>query len=95
MRSFVTRPGPLEDRDVLLHRREAHGVVPGKLGHALPAIDRPADDVAPGGVREGAEHAVEVGWGYLHSYNHTVVSLHCQAARRPGIAAVRTGGRHR
>ena len=29
--------GPLEHRDVLLHRREAHGVVPGQLGDALVA----------------------------------------------------------
>ena len=27
--------GPFQDRDVLLHRREAHRVVPGQLGDAL------------------------------------------------------------
>ena len=58
--------GPLEDRDVLLHGREAHRVVAGQLGDALLAVDRPADDVAPRGVGQGAEHAVEVGWGELH-----------------------------
>ena len=67
------QPGPLEDRDVLLHRREAHRVVAGQLCDALLAVDRAAHDVAPGVVRQGAEHAVEVGWGELHGYNHTVV----------------------
>ena len=52
--------GPLEDRDVLLHGREAHRVVAGQLGDALLAVDRPADDVAPGGVGQRAEDAVEV-----------------------------------
>jgi len=60
------QPGPLEDRDVLLHGREAHRVVPRQVRDTLVAGDRPADDVAPRGVRQGAEHVVEVGWGDLH-----------------------------
>jgi hypothetical protein len=47
--------------------------VPGELEDPLLAIDRTTDDVAPGGVGEGAEHAVEARWGDLHWYNHTVV----------------------
>ena len=58
---------------MLLHCREAHRVVAGQLGHALPAVDRASNDVAPRVIRESAEHAVEVGWGDLHEYNHTVV----------------------
>ncbi len=58
---------------MLLHGREAHRVVAGQLGDPLLAVDRAAHDVAAGVVRQGAEHAVEVGWGELHWYNHTVV----------------------
>ena len=67
------QPGPLEDRDVLLHRREAHRVVARQLGDPLLPVDRAAHDVAAGVVGQGAEHAVEVGRGELHWYNHTVV----------------------
>ena len=49
------KAGSLEHRNVLLHGREAHGVVIRKLGDPLLASDRPANDVAPGGVREGGE----------------------------------------
>jgi hypothetical protein len=37
---------------VLLHRREAHRVVAGQLGHALVRVDRAAHDVASGGVTQ-------------------------------------------
>ena len=57
--------GPLEDGDVLLHRREAHRVVAGQLGDALLAVDRPAHDVPPGGITQRAEDAVVVE-GDLH-----------------------------
>ena len=50
--------GPLEDGDVLLHRREAHRVVRGQLGDALLPVDRAAHDVTPGGVTQRAEDAV-------------------------------------
>ena len=70
---------------MLLHGREAHRVMPGQLDDALLAIDRPADDVPSSGVREGAEHPVEVGRGDLHRYNHMVVSSRCQAGRRDGL----------
>ena len=53
-------PCPLEDRDVLLHGREAHWVMLGKLGHALVAMDGAADDVSPCPIRECAEDPVEV-----------------------------------
>src|SRR5918994_2659671 len=68
---------PLEDGDVLLHRREAHRVVRGQLGYALLPVDRAAHDVAPGGVTQCAEDAVVVE-GDLQSYNHTVVCTACQ-----------------
>ena len=55
--------GPLEHGDVLLHRREAHRVVPGQLGDALAAVQRPQDDVAPGGIRQGGEDVVGVEGG--------------------------------
>ena len=71
------QPSPLEDGDVLLHRREAHGVVVGQLGDALMAGHRAAHDVAPRGISQGAEDAVVVEH-QLHSYNHTVVRQRCQ-----------------
>ena len=46
---------------MLLHRREAHRVVAGELGDALLAVDRAANDVAPRGIGQRAEDAVEVG----------------------------------
>ena len=52
--------GPLEHCDVLLDRREAHGVVPGQLGDALAAAERPQDDVAPGGIGQRGEDVVGV-----------------------------------
>ena len=78
---------PLEDRDVLLHGGEAHRVVLGKLGDALAAVDRPANDVAPGQVGEGAEEPVEVGRCNLHRYNHTVV---LRVLSSPGSTTHRT-----
>ena len=57
--------GPLEDRDLLLHRREAHRVVRGQLGHAFLSIDHAAHDVAAGGVTQCAKDAVVVE-GDLH-----------------------------
>ena len=51
---------------MLLHRREAHGVVAGQLGDAFLGVDRAAHDVPAGMVRQGTEHAVEVGGCNLH-----------------------------
>ena len=51
---------PLEDRDVLLHGREAHLVVPGQLGDALAAVECAQDDVAPGGVGQCGEDVIGV-----------------------------------
>ena len=70
---LADKAGPFEDRDVLLHSCEAHRVMACQLGDALLGVDRTADDVAAGVVRQCAEHAIEIGWGDLHSYNHTVV----------------------
>ncbi len=57
--------GPFEHGDVLLHRREAHRVVPGQLGDALAAVERAQDDVAPGGIGQGGEDVIGVERG-LH-----------------------------
>src|ERR1051326_2832424 len=53
--------GAFEDGDVLLDRREAHGIVAGELDDTLLGADRAADDVSASAICEGAEHAVEVG----------------------------------
>src|SRR3954453_21799716 len=70
--------GALEDGDVLLDRREAHGGVVGQLDDALLGADRAAGDVAPRVIGERAEHAVEVYEGGRRNdsnlYNLMVVS---------------------
>ena len=54
----VDEPGPLERRDVLLHCREADRVAPGQGGDRLLLRERPAQDVAPGAVRERMEPGI-------------------------------------
>src|SRR5256885_11307768 len=58
--------GALENRDVLLDRREAHRVMVGQLEDALFSAERAPDDVAARVIGEGGEHAVEVRRGDLH-----------------------------
>ena len=53
------QPGPLENGDVLLDRREADWVVAGELEDALLGADRAADNVAARVIRESGEEAVE------------------------------------
>jgi hypothetical protein len=86
---LVTKPGPLEDRDVLLDRREAHGVVTGQLGDPLLAVDRTAHDVAAGVVRQGAEHAIEIRRVDLHGTTIRLYSRGCQAGNGPMSSGVR------
>src|SRR5207247_11468934 len=78
----------LENRDVLLDRREAHLVMAGQLEDALLGADRPADDVAACVIPEGGEHAVEVQRRDLHAYHRTVVS----AGRQPSSPPARGNG---
>ena len=85
--------GPLEHGDVLLHRREAHRVVAGQLDDALLGIDRAADDVAPRGIGERAEQAVDVGPGDRHN---TIIRLYLrtwQGCRCTRGAVTQTGAR--
>ena len=72
-RSLVTRPGALQDGDVLLHRGEAHRVVAGEVRHRVLAPHRPPDDVAAGRVGERVEHEVGAGVVGKQIYNHLVV----------------------
>jgi len=80
MRSFVDQAGPLEHRDVLLDRREAHRVMAGQLDDALLGVDAPADDVAPCVIRQGAEHAVEVGRAIC---TDTTIRLYHRSVKSP------------
>src|SRR5688572_3344195 len=73
---------PLQDRDVLLDRCEAHGVVLGQLGHAFLPFDRAAHDVAPCRVGQRAKHAVEVGWSDLHNTTIRLYKDSCQPPAR-------------
>src|SRR5687768_5643818 len=79
---LADQTGPLEDGDVLLDRREAHRVVLRQLSHALIAVNRPAHNVAPGGVAQCTKDAVVVE-EHLHIYNHMVVLKPCQAVCPP------------
>jgi hypothetical protein len=56
----------LENRDMLLDRREAHRVMAGQLEDALLSADRAADDVAACVISEGGEDGVEVRRRDLH-----------------------------
>ena len=64
--------GPLQHRDVLLDRGEAHGVYLGQPRHCQLVFKAAAEDVAAGGVGERVEHAVGSLVGE-HIYNHLVV----------------------
>jgi hypothetical protein len=56
--------------------------VAGELDDALIGIDGAADDVAPGVVGEGAEHAVEVRRRDLHNTTIRLYLCRCQDRRR-------------
>ena len=56
---------PLEHRDVLLHGREAHGVVPGQFSDPFAAAQRAQDDVTTRAIGECGEDLVGVE-GELH-----------------------------
>ena len=67
--------GPLQHRDVLLHRGEAHRVVGGESRHRRLAPDAATEDVAARGIGQGMEQAVHVLVGQL-TYNHPVVDYY-------------------
>ena len=64
--------GPLQHRDVLLHRGEAHRVDVGESRHRRLAPDAAVQDVAARGVGQCVEQAVHLLVGQL-TYNHSVV----------------------
>jgi len=51
--------GPLQDPDVLRHRGQRHGEVPGDVGHACLALAEPVEDGAARRVGERGEGAVQ------------------------------------
>src|SRR2546423_601028 len=77
----------LENRDVLLDRREAHRVMAGQLEDALLGADRAADDVAACVIREGGEHAVEARRRDLHADTTIGLYQHRVKARASGRSA--------
>jgi hypothetical protein len=71
--------GPLEHRDVLLHRGEAHREPPGQVGHRVLVLQHQAHDVPPGRIGQRVEQQVGP-LGLTHRcidnrliYNHMVV----------------------
>ena len=62
---FTASARPFEHGDVLLHGREAHGVVAGQFSDPLRAAQRAQDDVTSGGIGESGEDLVGVE-GELH-----------------------------
>ena len=66
------KPGALEGGDVLLHGGERHRVAPGEGRDRPRALHRHLEDVAPGGVGEGVEEAIDLVVAE-RIYNHKVV----------------------
>ena len=64
--------GPLQHRDVLLHRREAHGVAGGEPRDRRVLHQAAVQDVPARRVGQRVEHAVDLLAGQL-IYNHPVV----------------------
>jgi hypothetical protein len=64
--------GPLQYRDVLLHRGEAHRVDVGETRHGRLASGAAVKDVAASGVGECVKQAVDVLLAQF-TYNHSVV----------------------
>ena len=65
--------GLREHGDVLLHRREAHGVVGGERAHRRFGDEGAAHDVATRRIGECSEDPIDVGIGELGMYNHLIV----------------------
>lgn len=74
--------GPLQYRDVLLHRGEAHRIGLGQPGHRQVVPHAAAQDVAAGQVGQGLEQAVRTRFRLFDHfiYNHLVVRY---ASRHP------------
>jgi hypothetical protein len=64
--------GPLQHRDVLLHRGEAHRVDVGESRHRRLRPDAAVHDVAARGVRERVKEVIHLLVG-PSIYNHSVV----------------------
>jgi hypothetical protein len=64
--------GPLQHRDVLLHRGEADRVDVGEPRHRRLSSYAAVDDVAAGGIRQCVKQAVHLIVGHI-TYNHSVV----------------------
>src|SRR5499426_3745143 len=62
-------PGLLQDADVLLHARERHVELPGKIGDRSICTSDVLQNAASGGVRERSERGIEAG---LRMLNHLV-----------------------
>src|SRR5262245_36425575 len=62
-------PGLLQDADVLLHAREGHAELPGKVSDRSVGTSQLFQDAASGGIRERGERGIEAGPRIL---NHTV-----------------------
>src|SRR5699024_8403300 len=90
----VTAPGeqagPLEHHDVLLHRREAHRVVPGQGRDRLLASQHPPQDVPPRAIRERMEPGVRpVVVDPLHDENLQPFGCACKGWLRTALRASR------
>src|SRR5271170_2314173 len=62
-------PGLLQDADMLLHARQGHVELPGKVGDRSVCAPELLQNAPPGGVRERGERGIEAGLGTL---NHVV-----------------------
>src|SRR6185436_3347202 len=84
-------PRLLQDADVLLHAREGHVELPGKVRDRRVGTPELLQHAASGGVRERRERGIEASPAIL---NHVVQYIpHALAARKGGRASSRARGR--
>src|SRR5262249_12008883 len=86
-------PGPLQDADVLLHAREGHVELLGKLRDRSVGTAELLQNAASGGIRKRGERVIEAGPDIL---NHVVqYIIHRSAACKPPHKALAADGRRR
>src|SRR5271163_4741790 len=81
-------PRPLQDADMLLHAREGHVELLGKVRDRSIGSAELLQNAASGGVRERGERGIEVGPGIL---NHMVQYVTCGLAACKGRPSARCG----
>src|SRR5512144_3847 len=78
-------PGLLQDADVLLHAREGHVELLGKVRDRSVGTSELLQNAAPGGIRDCGERVIEAGMSILnHVVQYTTHGAACQEEPEPG-----------